>query len=447
MAPSTQRSKPKRRRTKKQDPDFHYYLVDSPPSDNTSSRRQNSSLFSSPSLVASPVDTDRAMNDQNNGEPTHEMMSNNTIPESAMDCETSLNSSLLINPSADLFSDCNTQDSATPKPGQMAAEDSPIDSIPTADSQTQDTQDLSITISEDDIQSGTIQELPDHAMSMDVNTDTRINSLQLSDSPDHLLLFSTGTQKMPDDSQKILQELQELQAQSAQKDKTIQQVIMDNHSLKAVVQKQKRELTHKIQELDNLTTKTDTLDDKNSEQRKRISQLEKKLESETDTLDAKNSEQRKRISQLEKQLESLKQSSCIPQNELNEENQVRELTNELTSIIPPESKDNLNNILIIGTSQVKFVRPKSLLNTTVRTLSGAQILAVHNKLLMMDITSYTHIILQVGTNDIHKRSGLIRLEYELLIKAINLMASPDIQIIVSGLPLRCNDKDTNERIS
>ena len=118
------------------------------------------------------------------------------------------------------------------------------------------------------------------------------------------------------------------------------------------------------------------------------------------------------------------------------------------AIDPPESNNSVthNKILIIGSSQVKFIRPKSLVNTTVCTCSGAQILDIHDKLLAMDITSYTHIILQVGTNDIYKMSGLIKLEFELLIKTIKLRASPDIEIILSGLPLTCNDKEKNGKI-
>ncbi|CAG2252470.1 unnamed protein product [Mytilus edulis] len=103
---------------------------------------------------------------------------------------------------------------------------------------------------------------------------------------------------------------------------------------------------------------------------------------------------------------------------------------------------NNNNILVIGSSLLKSINIKDLINTRVSTNRGARIIDIINIVKDADIRQYQSIIVHIGGNDISNGAtlNLIHDNYESLLYLLRSKADMNTNIIVSSVPPR---KDTN----
>ena len=105
---------------------------------------------------------------------------------------------------------------------------------------------------------------------------------------------------------------------------------------------------------------------------------------------------------------------------------------------PPAHAANVTRgtTLLIGSSLIKHVKPKSLHHTLVQTMRGASVLDAYHRLSNTTLGPYSQIVLQFGSNDLDKRPELVTLEYKLLLSAIKLNAKPNSKIYISAIPPR-----------
>ncbi|CAG2196993.1 unnamed protein product [Mytilus edulis] len=103
---------------------------------------------------------------------------------------------------------------------------------------------------------------------------------------------------------------------------------------------------------------------------------------------------------------------------------------------------NNNNILVIGSSLLKSINTKDLINTRVSTNRGARIIDIINIVKDTDIRQYQSIIVHIGGNDISNGAtlNLIHDNYESLLYLLRSKADMNTNIIVSSVPPR---KDTD----
>ncbi|CAG2231668.1 unnamed protein product [Mytilus edulis] len=103
---------------------------------------------------------------------------------------------------------------------------------------------------------------------------------------------------------------------------------------------------------------------------------------------------------------------------------------------------NNNNILVIGSSLLKSINTRDLINTRVSTNRGARIIDIINIVKDTDIRQYQSIIVHIGGNDISNGAtlNLIHDNYESLLYLLRSKADMNTNIIVSSVPPR---KDTN----
>ena len=100
------------------------------------------------------------------------------------------------------------------------------------------------------------------------------------------------------------------------------------------------------------------------------------------------------------------------------------------------AKITTGTTLLIGSSLIKHVKPKSLHHTLVQTMRGATVLDAYHRLSNTTLGPYSQIILQFGSNDLDRRPELVTLEYKMLLSAIKLNAKPNSKIYISAIPPR-----------
>ena len=100
------------------------------------------------------------------------------------------------------------------------------------------------------------------------------------------------------------------------------------------------------------------------------------------------------------------------------------------------AKVTTGTTLLIGSSLIKHVKPKSLHHTLVQTMRGATVLDAYHRLSNATLGPYSQIVLQFGSHDLDRRPELVSLEYKLLLSAIKLNAKPNSKIYISAIPPR-----------
>ena len=94
--------------------------------------------------------------------------------------------------------------------------------------------------------------------------------------------------------------------------------------------------------------------------------------------------------------------------------------------------------LIIGSSILKNIRRKGLVNTDIKTLRGAKINDVSNYISTTNIKQYKKIVLLIGGNDAsaNRSPSTVQEDYESLLLQIRSKCHKQCALSISGLPPR-----------
>ena len=102
----------------------------------------------------------------------------------------------------------------------------------------------------------------------------------------------------------------------------------------------------------------------------------------------------------------------------------------------PPVNNIMGSTLLIGSSQLKLVKPRFLHKTLVQTMRGATVLDAYSRLSNTTLGPYSQIILQFGSNDLDRRPEMVVLEYKLLLSAVRLNTKSTSKIFISAIPPR-----------
>ena len=102
----------------------------------------------------------------------------------------------------------------------------------------------------------------------------------------------------------------------------------------------------------------------------------------------------------------------------------------------PPVNNIMGSTLLIGSSQLKLVKPRFLHKTLVQTMRGATVLDAYSRLSNTTLGPYSQIILQFGSNDLDRRPEMVVLEYKLLLNAVRLNTKSTSKIFISAIPPR-----------